>query len=162
MTERKTQSPPSAIQWSARQHPLLQVLPAQQLSPGLPHFAHKPSVPVIAGEQMAPATQASVSAVAGQQVSPSPPQVEQAPLRQSRPVAHVGVALPQQGWFLPPQSAQCPATQVPPEVPPSAEAPLLQAPLSATQRPSKQQPLASQVLPAQQAEPGLPQAAHSE
>jgi hypothetical protein len=39
---------------------------------------------------------------------------------------------------------------------------LLQAALSARQRPSKQHPPPSQVLPAQQAVPGLPQTAQSE
>jgi hypothetical protein len=48
---------------------------------------------------MAPATQRSVPLVVEQQASPSPPQVEQAPLRQSRPALHDGAEVPQQGWF---------------------------------------------------------------
>jgi hypothetical protein len=156
------QSLPSATQRPPKQQPLLQVLPAQQLSPGPPHLAHKPSMVLEVAEQMAPATQRSAPPVAEQQASPSPPQVEQVPDRQSRPVAHEGVVVPQQGWLGPPQPEQRPATQEPPEAPPAPESALVQAAFSARQRPSKQQPLPSQMLPGQQAVPVLPQVVHSE
>jgi hypothetical protein len=89
-----------------KQQPLLQVLPAQQPSPGSPHLAHKPSKLVLVAEQMAPEMQRSLPLVPGQHTSPRPPQVEQVPLRQSRPVPQEGVRLPQQGWLSPPHPLQ--------------------------------------------------------
>jgi len=69
-------------------------------------LAHKPSLLVLVAEQMAPETQRSAPLAVEQHASPKPPQVEQAPFRQSRPVAQEGVLVPQQGWFWPPQPVQ--------------------------------------------------------
>jgi hypothetical protein len=92
----------SATHLPPKQQPLLQVLPAQQLSPGPPHFAHRPSLMLLVVEQMAPEMQRSLPPVPEQHTSPKPPQVEQVPVRQSRPAAHEGVLVPQQGWLAPP------------------------------------------------------------
>jgi hypothetical protein len=45
----------------------------------------------LVAEQMAPETQRSASLVPEQHASPRPPQVEQVPLRQSRPLPQEGV-----------------------------------------------------------------------
>jgi hypothetical protein len=91
------QSLPSATHLLPKQQPLSQVLPAQQLSPRPPHLAHRPSPMLLVAEQTAPEVQRSVPPVPEQHTSPKPPQVVQIPVRQSRPAAHEGGLVPQQG-----------------------------------------------------------------
>jgi len=64
------------------QQPSVQVFPAQQVSPRLPHLAHTPSAPVLV--HAVPAWHGAALPLAGQQVWPEPPHAVQVPLLQSK------------------------------------------------------------------------------
>jgi hypothetical protein len=65
------------------QQPSLHVLPAQQMSPRLPHLAQTLSVPL--SVQAVPDWHGAVAVPAGQHAWPIPPQAVHAPFLQSRP-----------------------------------------------------------------------------
>jgi hypothetical protein len=70
------------------------VLPAQQLSPGLPQAMHTPPQQMFVGE---------AQVLPGQHFSPGPPQMAQIPPEQVAPESLHGVLPAQQGWPSPPQ-----------------------------------------------------------
>jgi hypothetical protein len=76
------QAPGLAMHRPAEQQPSLQVFPAQQVSPRLPHLAQTPSA--LALVHAVPAWQAGAAPPAGQQAWPEPPQAVQVLLLQSK------------------------------------------------------------------------------
>lgn len=107
---------PSATHRLLKQQPLAQVLPAQQGVPVMPQTRQDDAVDdVDDAVQRAPAWQRSMPLVPAQHCSPAPPQAEQMPPPQARPLLQVLV--PQQGCPGPPQPAHLPALHRPGLVP---------------------------------------------
>lgn len=104
------QVPPSNTHLPPKQQPLLQLSPAQQASPGLPHLAQvlRPA----AVRQTLSATHAASPYSPGQQGSANPPHFTQVvPREHAAPWLHEDA---QQGWLMAPQVEHSPFEHVPP------------------------------------------------